>query len=141
MTPAEYIIEAQRTNPTDRNIIAERLYYSQADGAVADIEMVDTLHGAIGLCTEVGELNDIVKRELFYGRKFDASHMLEELGDIFWYLALICHANDLTFEECFDANINKLKQRFPEKFTEHDALNRNIGKEYEALNAVRKDDV
>lgn len=45
----------------------------------------------------------------------------------------LCKQWNIDFEECLDLNIAKLKARFPEKFTEEKALNRNLEIEREIL--------
>ena len=42
--------------------------------------------------------------------------MTKELGDIAWYLAEAATALDISLEEIFQANIDKLKKRYPEGF-------------------------
>ena len=48
------------------------------------------VHAQIGMLTELGELGDLIKREFVYGKEFDRINLLEEVGDIFWYLVLYC---------------------------------------------------
>ena len=40
----------------------------------------------------------------------------KELGDIAWYLAEAATALDLTLEEILEANIDKLRKRYPDGF-------------------------
>ena len=87
-----------------------------------DISM-QLLHGALGLCTEVGELQDAIKR-MFYGKALDAENIIEELGDLEWYMAAIRDALDVTQAEVQARNIIKLKTRYAEKFTKHEAIER-----------------
>jgi NTP pyrophosphatase (non-canonical NTP hydrolase) len=76
------------------------------------------LHGAIGLVTESGELIDALKKSAFYGRKLDKQNLREELGDVMWYLAILLDELDYSFEQCQQDNINKLRKRYPEGFTD-----------------------
>jgi NTP pyrophosphatase (non-canonical NTP hydrolase) len=48
----------------------------------------DLEHTAYGLMTEIGELVDALKRERFYNKKLDLVNVVEEVGDVYWYLAL-----------------------------------------------------
>ncbi len=158
------------------------------------------LHVAYGISTEVGELHDIYKKELAYGKQIDIVNLKEELGDILWYVLngltfceitdsnvieiqqeidshendtelltciqylsesscnimsnlyqvdkndikyrfsgvlfnvlSICQCYKFDIEEIMDMNINKLKKRFPEKFTQEAALNRNLDEERKIL--------
>lgn len=90
------------------------------------------VHALFGLITEAGELTDVFKRHFFYGQSIDLTNIDEEIGDLFWYIAvLLDHAgfNDIT--KCMEANINKLKKRYPNKFTEEDAAEENRDREAE----------
>ena len=94
------------------------------------------LHGAIGLCTETGEFQDALKRAIFYNKAFDKVNLIEEVGDVMWYLAIICDELGVSFEEVQAKNIAKLKARYPNKFTEVDADVRDLDKEREVLEKV-----
>lgn len=74
------------------------------------------LHGAIGLSTESGELLDALKKAIYYGRELDIQNLKEELGDIFWYLAILSDELDYPFEQCQKDNIKKLMKRYPDGF-------------------------
>lgn len=78
------------------------------------------VHASLGLATETGEFTTEVKRIARYGKPCSADmriHMLEELGDVMWYIALACEALQSNMEEIAVANIQKLRLRFPEKFS------------------------
>ena len=72
------------------------------------------INGVMGLCGESGEAIDIVKKWLAQGHELDREHLAKELGDIAWYLAETATALGLSLEDIFEANIEKLKKRFPE---------------------------
>ena len=42
--------------------------------------------------------------------------MAKELGDVAWYLAEAATALDISLEDIFQANIDKLKMRYPDGF-------------------------
>jgi NTP pyrophosphatase (non-canonical NTP hydrolase) len=93
----------------------------------------DLLHGAMGVCTEGGELLDAMKKHEFYGKPIDWINVKEELGDIFWYLAIGCRAANISLEEVAETNIAKLKRRYPDRFTSAAAINRDISAERAVL--------
>lgn len=105
--------------------------------AISDIEITPIamrrLHAIIGLCTEVGELQDHFKQGIWYNNDKGIENLKEELGDILWYIALFCDTFKWSLEEIMVANIEKLKIRYPEKFTEEKALNRDLEAEKETL--------
>ena len=82
------------------------------------------INSVMGLCGESGEAIDIVKKWLAHGHALDKEHLKKELGDIAWYLAEAATALDMSLEEIFRANIDKLKKRYPEGFTSADSINR-----------------
>lgn len=94
---------------------------------------MNLLHAAMGIGTEAGELLDAFKRNIFYGKDLDVVNIKEEVGDIMWYVAILLRELDLDFHEILDLNIKKLRARFPDKFTEKDALNRDLDQERDIL--------
>jgi NTP pyrophosphatase (non-canonical NTP hydrolase) len=92
-------------------------------------EIQRLIHGAMGVVTESGELMDAMKKHVFYGADPDKVNLKEELGDLFWYIAVLCDALGISFEEVWETNIAKLKSRYGEKFNEDGALNRDLQKE------------
>lgn len=102
-------------------------------------------HHVIGLVTESVELLDHVKRGIFYGKEADELRVLEEISDCIWYIYLLLDAineatgKTYTMGDIRDMNIEKLKKRYPEKFDEFAAVNRDITAEDEAMAAYLKD--
>lgn len=103
------------------------------EGKLLDRETIDLLHAAIGMVTESGEFIDALKKNIFYDKPLDIVNLKEELGDLLWYVALAIRILGEDFEQIMETNINKLKARYPEEFTEHHALNRDLNKEREIL--------
>lgn len=91
------------------------------------------LHAAIGCVTESGEMLDAIKKQIFYGKDLDVTNVKEEAGDLCWYLAILFDELGTSFEEEMDRVINKLKTRFPDKFTESSAFERDLVKERAVL--------
>ena len=82
------------------------------------------INGVMGLCGESGEAIDIVKKWLAQGHELDKEKLAKELGDIAWYLAETATALDLKLEDIFEANIEKLKKRYPEGFDSQKSIYR-----------------
>jgi NTP pyrophosphatase (non-canonical NTP hydrolase) len=57
----------------------------------------------------------------------------EEVGDVLWYLALVCRAAGISLEEAAQANIKKLQVRYPERFSPNSALRRDLLAERKTL--------
>ena len=74
------------------------------------------INSVMGLCGEAGEAIDIVNKWMAQGHELDKEHLAKEFGDIAWYLAEAATALDVSLEEVFQANIDKLKKRYPDGF-------------------------
>ena len=82
------------------------------------------LNGVMGLCGESGEVIDLLKKHLSQGHPLNKEKMIEELGDVAWYLAEVAYALDVDLETILSKNIQKLKERYPEGFSAEKSLNR-----------------
>ena len=82
------------------------------------------INGVMGLCGESGEAIDIVKKWLAQGHDLDREKLAKELGDIAWYLAETATALELNLEDILEANIEKLKKRYPEGFDSQRSIHR-----------------
>ena len=80
------------------------------------------INSVMGLCGESGEAIDIVKKWMAQGHDLDKAHLAKELGDIAWYLAEAATALDLPLEDIFQANLDKLKKRYPDGFESQKSL-------------------
>jgi NTP pyrophosphatase (non-canonical NTP hydrolase) len=81
-----------------------------------DINVPLLLTGALGLSSETGEFNEIVKKMLFQGKPLTEDnlfHMKRELGDIMWYWTNTCRALHLNPNEVIAENVRKLEARYP----------------------------
>ena len=76
------------------------------------------INSVMGLCGESGEAIDIVKKWLAQGHDLDKEKLAKELGDIAWYLAEAATALEIPLENIFAANIDKLRRRFPQGFSQ-----------------------
>lgn len=125
----DYIQQALSTTNREYESIKLRLQ---------DDKTIKILHALIGMTTEVGEAMDALKKYLIYGKPIDEVNLEEETGDLFWYCAILADACGFTFESSMEKNIAKLRARYPNKFTEFDALNRNLNKERTILEDPRQ---
>ncbi len=100
---------------------------------LSQLQTMRVLHGVMGVSTEAGELEESLYNHLFLGKPLDHVNLREEIGDVMWYLALLCNALDTSFEEIADGNIKKLRARFPDKFTDDLAINRDTNNERKVL--------
>ncbi len=82
MTPAEYLAEVRRTRSPNTTPTTIQL----------------------GLIGEAGEVADLVKKSLERGALIDRDRMIEELGDVLWYVAAKLDAHGLTEAELTEAD-------------------------------------
>ena len=92
-------------------------------------DKLHAVHMVMGMSTEVGELVDVFKKNLAYKKPVDWVNVKEEIGDLMWYVANFCTKNNIDLEQIMQTNIDKLKARYPEKFTSDKAQNRDLDKE------------
>ena len=124
MDSKQYIQDAIRTESNN---------FSAIGGRMKEEGTIRLMHGAIGLTTEAGEFIDALKKHVFYGKELDRVNLAEEMGDLFWYLAIIADELKIDFESVMKTNIEKLKARYGEKFCEDKAENRNLQTERSIL--------
>ena len=82
------------------------------------------INGVMGLCGESGEAIDIVKKHLAQGHELDRDRLIEELGDVAWYLAETAHALGVDLETVLGRNLEKLEQRYPRGFESLKSISR-----------------
>jgi NTP pyrophosphatase (non-canonical NTP hydrolase) len=71
------------------------------------------LHMAVGVSGEAGELLDAIKKHCVYQKPINMENVMEEAGDILFYLTGILNELDMTIEQCIQANMDKLSRRYP----------------------------
>ena len=111
--------------------LSEMFYAIKDHESKNNVNMSLLLTGGIGLSSEAGELNEIIKKCIFQGKPMNEEtvfHLKRELGDIMWYWITSCRALDLDPNEVIEENINKLKSRYPGgEFDAHYSENRKEG--------------
>lgn len=131
MTGKEYQKLAMRTNDgkaTDRMIEKCNLKINEAGVFKSDdIDLGGVFNACLGLSGEVGELNDMIKKWIFHEKPFDEVHAKKELGDVLWYVAMMCHSFGWDLDEIMQMNVDKLKARYPQGFSVELANNRKAG--------------
>jgi NTP pyrophosphatase (non-canonical NTP hydrolase) len=115
MNIKEYLIESSRTCPD------------------LGSDLNNQLHMSIGASTEANELLDAYKAWFAYGKELDKVNVSEEIFDCFWYLVNLCRMLDIDIEKGLQTNIDKLRVRYPENFTNYHATNRDLLHERKVL--------
>lgn len=73
---------------------------------------------AMGLTGESGEVTDLLKKWIFHKHDLDRMELKKELGDVLHYLSGLATLHHFTLEDVAQGNIDKLKKRYPEGFSE-----------------------
>ncbi len=79
---------------------------------------------ALGLSGESGECAEHIKKHLGHGHALDREAMTKELGDVLWYVASLAAKIGVTLDEVATVNLDKLRVRYPNGFSEQDSKNR-----------------
>lgn len=135
MQGKEYVKLAMRTNDgkgTERLEVKvwENYYQDKDDNMLLERDGKDiggVFNACLGLSGEVGELNDMIKKWIFHEKPFDEEHAKKELGDVMWYVAMMCHSFGWDLDEIMQMNVDKLKARYPQGFDVELANNRKEG--------------
>jgi NTP pyrophosphatase (non-canonical NTP hydrolase) len=75
-------------------------------------EKADLWHMATGVSGESGELLDAVKKVVAYNRPLDRANVIEELGDLEFFMEGVRNNLRITREETLAANMEKLEERY-----------------------------
>lgn len=82
------------------------------------------LNGVMGLNGEAGECIDIVKKNMFQGHTLDIDKLIDELGDVLWYVAITADGIGVQLEDIMQHNIDKLRKRYPDGFDAERSIHR-----------------
>jgi len=85
---------------------------------------IDAMHAALGIAGEGGEVVDLVKKTVINGRMMDTNKLMEELGDLEFYLSLLRRTYDLDREVILQLNITKLRARYSDGYSDAASLAR-----------------
>jgi NTP pyrophosphatase (non-canonical NTP hydrolase) len=82
------------------------------------------VNGCMGLCGEAGETIDVLKKSMFQGHDLNRTKMMDELGDVLWYINETAKGLSISLECIAEWNIEKLKRRYPEGFDTEKSVHR-----------------
>lgn len=97
-------------------------------------DYADNYHIYLGLLTHnISVLNDLVKKHAVYNKELNIDEQMRTLNGLQIAIHGICSCLNLDIESALYKNIEKLKVRFPEKYSDYNANNRNLELEREKL--------
>lgn len=88
------------------------------------VAKVNLLHLALGISGEAGELTDPIKKHFAYDQPLDRENMIEEMGDMEFYLEALRQELGISRETIIAANIAKLQKRYEEGYSDKAAAER-----------------
>tara|TARA_S200002703_G_scaffold128458_1_gene115246 strand:+ start:134 stop:481 length:348 start_codon:yes stop_codon:yes gene_type:complete len=74
------------------------------------------INWALGIAGESGEYCELIKKKHFHDRVLNRQEAKKELGDILYYVAMAAANLQLDFDEVAEANVEKLRARYPDGF-------------------------
>ena len=98
-------------------------------------------HGILGIITESGELAQALLNAVDGSKPIDAVNVQEEMSDIAWYKAILHDTLRLDWGQGLTNVIEKLRIRYPDKYSDYAADNRNLEAERAALEVGVTDNV
>lgn len=107
--------------------------YIPDDDVELSQDKMEVLHAALGIVTETAELIPPLAGYIFRHEPLDTVHVAEEFGDFHWFQGIILRKFVIDPKEMLERNIEKLRVRYPNKFTSEDALNRDLESERKVL--------
>jgi len=75
----------------------------------------------LGIAGEAGDVASCIKKTFAHENKKVEDGIRENLGDTFWYAAMICNFFNWNMDEVLEENVKKLEKRYPKGFTLKDA--------------------
>lgn len=123
MTANEYVELANRTNDNNSTqrindwLSDDTVIFNWSKGKIVPSQdRGGLINACLGLSGEVGEFNDMIKKWIFHEKKLNMEHAKKELGDIMWYISLMCKSFNWDLDEILQMNVDKLKKRYPDGF-------------------------
>lgn len=111
--------------PTSHSTLVTMLCKDGAD-ILNEITFLDAhlLHMILGISGESGELLDAIKKAVIYRQPLDLQNVVEELGDLEFYLEGLRQGLHISREQVLEHNIAKLTTRYQNKYSNEAAQNR-----------------
>lgn len=75
---------------------------------------LELIHMVLGISGEAGELLDAVKKHVIYDKDLDFENVMEELGDLEFFMEGIRQLLSISREDCLKHNKEKLSVRYKE---------------------------
>lgn len=107
--------------------------YKSQTSLVHNQELSQLIHSVLGIFTEAGEMLQHLHEILTGQTEMDRVNLIEELGDLYWYTAILHRVTNSLPSDVWATNIAKLDRRYPQGFNEQCAITRDIDSERQVL--------
>ena len=107
------------------NFVEGKLKIGQDILAQMTPSKANLLHIGLGIVGEAGELADAIKKHCAYGNDLDVENVLEELGDLEFYMQALRNAIMVNRDSIIFQNVNKLNKRYEKGYSDKEAIDRN----------------
>lgn len=124
--PTNCFVKVERAGP-EGEIIGDIIRYDQFVELLFKVMNIGMMkaHCAMGVAGEAGELADCIKKEIIYGKTIDRTNLIEELGDMRFYIQATQNVYGITDQEVLQHNADKLSKRYSElTYTDEKAITR-----------------
>ena len=121
------LIYPEGWTPGNPDLTADTVRYDQM---VLQLFKADTApamltHAVLGIAGEAGELVDAIKKHTIYGKPLDRENVIEELGDLRFYIQAMQNVLGISEYDVLQANANKLSKRYRGlRYTDQAAIDR-----------------
>lgn len=102
---------------------AARTLIDRPDFDISDRDIM-LVWNAVGLAGEAGEVAEHIKKGVFHQHGVDTAKLAKEIGDVLWYAAALCTKAGLDMGDVMQANIDKLRLRYPDGYSSEDSKRR-----------------
>jgi NTP pyrophosphatase (non-canonical NTP hydrolase) len=74
-------------------------------------KMIGDAYVLMGLSGEVGEILNKIKKEIRDNKDVSREDVISEMGDVLWYFCMFLNRRNISIEEVFLSNYEKLESR------------------------------
>lgn len=129
------ILEAIQKLSKEADRLKKLLFYGKAAAPLYKLKTfpktekeIRILHAVLGIQSELGEILEALQQ--------GDARIADEFGDVGWYVSVGEDAVGASMGSTMEANIEKLRVRFPDKFEEKAAIQKDEAAEAQAFNQV-----
>lgn len=112
--------------------LADILWYLSIFERELDFEL-EEIESENDISNSAAEILDIFKKKMYYNKSYNVDSLKKYCNGVFSGVKGFCTSYNLDINKLRQNNIDKLKVRFPNKFTSNNANNRNLDKELKEL--------